>query len=54
MIPWSNKIIPLSKAERKSISIWNMKNVGLFGKKMTARARRAAIKKLDKELGFNA
>ncbi len=54
LVAFSDKIIPLTKAERKSMYKWKMRNLGLFNKKVNVRARKAAIKELDKRLGFKS
>ncbi|MCP3966112.1 MAG: hypothetical protein GY718_07125 [Lentisphaerae bacterium] len=54
LVAFSYKIIPLTKAERKSMYKWEMQNLGLFNKKVTVRARKAAIKELDNRLDFKS
>lgn len=54
LIAFSNKMKPLTRQERRTVYKWKMRNLGMFGNKTTARARRAAIAELDRKLGFKA
>jgi hypothetical protein len=49
-----DNIQPLTKNERKTMYKWKLRNLGLFKKKTTARARKAAIRELDRKLKENA
>jgi hypothetical protein len=46
-----NDIRPLTKIERKTMYKWKLRSLGLFSKKTTTKARKAAITKLDRLLG---
>jgi hypothetical protein len=48
-----NNIQPLTKIERKTMYKRKLRSLGLFSKKTTIKARKAAIIELDKRLGGN-
>jgi hypothetical protein len=50
--PSSKLFRPLTKAERKTMYKWKLLHMGMFNKRTTPRARKAAIKELDRKLGF--
>jgi hypothetical protein len=50
--PSSKLFRPLTKAERKTMYKWKFLHMGMFNKRTTPRARKAAIKELDRKLGF--
>jgi hypothetical protein len=48
-----DNIQPLTKNERKTMYKWKLRDLGLFNKKITIRARKDAIALLDRKLKEN-